>query len=185
MKNSTKWIASVATAAAIFFSVNVKAQTTEKSAWRLGFGVEAGIPTGSLHTDPAYSKFELGGTARLQYGIEKNLALTFTTGYYNFFVTDFYKKDPDFAGKSVGVIPVKLGIKGFLTDNIYLGGEAGAGFETKYDKDTKLILSPAVGWANKSWDVGVRYEALLGHNSLDQSDNYGVVALRLAYGFSL
>jgi hypothetical protein len=39
MKNSTKWIATVATTAAIFFSVNVKAQTTDKSAWRLGFGV--------------------------------------------------------------------------------------------------------------------------------------------------
>lgn len=182
MKKSTKWIASVVTAAAIFFSVNVKAQTTDKSAWRLGFGIEGGIPTGSLHTDPAYSKFELGGTARLQYGIEKNLALTFTSGYYNFFATQAAK---DAGGKSIGVIPVKLGIKGFLTDNIYLGGEAGAGFETKYDKDTKLILSPAVGWANKSWDVGVRYEALLGHNGLDQSDNYGVVALRLAYGFSL
>jgi hypothetical protein len=177
MKHSTKWIASVATAAAIFFSVNVKAQTTEKSAWRLGFGVEAGIPTGALSTSPAYSKFELGGTARLQYGIEKNLALTFTSGYYNFFATQAAK---DVGGESFGVVPVKLGIKGFLTDNIYLGGEAGAGFETKYAKNTKLILSPAVGWANKSWDVGVRYENFSG-----QSDSYGVVALRLAYGFAL
>ena len=180
MKNSTKWIATVATAAAIFFSVNVKAQTTDKSAWRLGFGIEGGIPTGSLHTDPAYSKFELGGTARLQYGIEKNLALTFTTGYYNFFASDAAKSITPIPGESFGVVPVKVGIKGFVTDNIYLGGEAGAGFETKYDKNTKLILSPAVGWANKSWDVGVRYESLSGQN-----DSYGTVALRLAYGFSL
>jgi len=183
MKHSTKWIASVVTAAAIFFSVNAKAQTTDKSAWRLGFGIEGGIPTGSLHTDPAYSKFELGGTARLQYGIQKNLALTFTSGYYNFFASDYAKTNVD--GKSVGVIPVKVGIKGFFTDNLYLGGEAGAGFETNYEKNTKLLLSPAVGWANKSWDIGVRYEALLGHNKEAISDNYGVVALRLAYGFSL
>jgi hypothetical protein len=177
MKNSTKWIATVATAAAIFFSVNVKAQTTDKSAWRLGFGIEGGIPTGALHTDPAYSKFELGGTARLQYGLDKNLALTLTSGYYNFFATQAAK---DVGGTSFGVVPVKLGIKGFVTNNIYLGAEAGAGFETKFDKNTKLILSPGIGWANQSWDIGARYENFSG-----QSDNYGIVALRLAYGFSL
>lgn len=183
MKNSTKWIASVVTAAAIFFSVNVKAQTTETNKWRLGFGVEGGIPTGSLHkdaanpTDPAYSKFELGGTARLQYGVANNVALTLTSGYYNFFASDAAKAN---GGESIGLVPVKLGIKGFVTNNIYLGGEAGAGFETKYEKNTKLLLSPAVGWANRSWDVGVRYESMSG-----QSDSYGVVALRLAYGFAL
>jgi hypothetical protein len=177
MKNSTKWIATVATAAAIFFSVNVKAQTTDKSAWRLGFGLEGGIPTGSLHTDPAYSKFELGGTARLQYGVAKNVALTLTSGYYNFFATQAAK---DVGGTSFGVVPVKVGAKAFFTDNVYFGGEVGAGFETKYAKNTKLILTPGLGWANKSWDVGVRYENFSG-----QSDNYGLVALRLAYGFSL
>ncbi|MEO6633786.1 MAG: hypothetical protein ABIN13_18735 [Mucilaginibacter sp.] len=180
MKNSTKWIASVATAAAIFFSVNVKAQTTEKSAWRLGFGIEGGIPTGAIHD---YSKFELGGTARLQYGVAKDVALTLTSGYYNFFADADAKA---IGGKSIGLVPVKLGVKGFVTDNIYLGAETGAGFETssQYVKNTKFILSPAIGWANKSWDVGVRYEAFLG-KSEGLSDNYGTVALRLAYGFAL
>jgi len=176
MKNSTKWIATVATAAAIFFSVNVKAQTTDKSAWRLGFGVEGGIPTGAIHD---YSKFELGGTARLQYGIAKDVALTLTSGYYNFFADQNAK---DIGGKSIGLVPVKVGVKAFFTDNVYFGAEAGAGFETssQYVKNTKLILSPGLGWANKSWDVGVRYENFSGQN-----DSYGTVALRLAYGFSL
>ena len=68
MKNLTKWIATVATAAAMFFSVNVKAQINVESPWHLDFGIEGGIPTGVLHTSPAYSKFEFGGTARLEYG---------------------------------------------------------------------------------------------------------------------
>jgi hypothetical protein len=175
MKNTTKWIASIATAAAIFFSVNVKAQTTDKSDWRLGFGIEGGIPTGSIHD---YSKFDLGGTARLQYGVAKGVALTLTSGYYNFFADQAAK---DNGGKSVGVIPVKVGAKFFFGQSpIYFGAEAGAGFETNYAKNTKLILSPGLGWANKSWDVGVRYESLSG-----QSDSYGTVALRLAYGFAL
>jgi len=174
MKRMTKMMTIAATAVGLLFASNVKAQTTDKSAWRLGFGVEGGIPTGSIHD---YSKFELGGTARLQYGIAKDVALTLTSGYYNFFASQAAK---DIGGESVGLVPIKAGVKGFFSQNLYLGGEAGAGFETKYAKNTKLILSPAVGWANKSWDVGVRYEGFLG-----QSDNYGIVALRLAYGFSL
>lgn len=34
--------------------------------------------------------------------------------------------------------------------------------------------------ASKSWDVGVRYE-----NYSGQSNNYGTVGLRIAYGFGL
>ena len=161
-------------AVAIFFTTQVKAQTAEPNKWRFGIGVEGGIPTGSLSD---YSKFELGGTARLQYGLDKNVALTLTSGYYNFFADDAAKS---IGGKSIGVIPVKVGGKFFFNSPIYFGAEAGVGFETVYAKNAKLLLSPALGWANKSWDVGVRYESFLG-----QSDNYGVVALRLAYGFSL
>jgi len=176
MKTSTKWIASVVTAAAIFIGSNVKAQTTPANAWRLGIGVEGGIPTGREHV---ISNFELGGTARLQYGVSNNFALTLTSSYYNF----FGKEVPDGGGikyTSLGVVPVKAGIKAFFTPSIYFGAEAGAGFETISSGSTKLILSPALGWANKSWDVGVRYENFSG-----QDYNYGTVALRVAYGFAL
>jgi len=177
MKNSTKWIAIVATAAAMFFSGNVvKAQTTNEGAWGLGFGIESGIPTGTLHTSPGYSKFELGGTARLQYGVNKNVALTLTSGYYNFFATQAAK---DAGRTSFGIVPVKVGAKAFVTDDFYVAGEAGVGFETKYTKVKKLILSPGIGWADKTWDVGLRYE------NFSRYGTYGIVALRLAYGFSL
>ncbi len=180
MKKSTKLIAAAVTAVALFLGTNVKAQTTEKSAWRLGIGVEGGIPTGDMKNSVAggqdYSKFQLGGTVRLQYGVSDNVALTATTGYYNFFATN--------SGKDLGVVPVKLGLKAFYTDNLYVGGEAGAGFETVSwaggDKNTKLILAPTLGWADKSWDVGIKYENFSG-----QSINYGTIGLRVAYGFSL
>jgi hypothetical protein len=174
MKNTTKWIASVVTAAAIFFATYVKAQTTDKNDLRLGIGIEGGIPTGNLNN---YSNFELGGTARLQYGLSKDVALTLTSGYYNFFANQAVKNLGD---KDLGIVPVKVGAKYFFASPIYVGGEAGVGFETDGNKNTKLILSPALGWANKSWDVGVRYENFSG-----QSNNYGNVALRVAYGFKL
>lgn len=174
MKTMTKVIAGAFTALAIFIGTNVKAQTVDKSALRLGIGIEGGIPTGNIHE---LSKFELGGTARLQYGLSNNLALTLTSGYYNFFASQLSK---DLGGKSSGMVPVKLGIKAFFAPSIYFGAEAGAGFETQSEGNTKLILSPGLGWANKSWDVGVRYENFSG-----QSSNYGLVGLRIAYGFGL
>lgn len=185
MKKVTKLMAIAGTAIAIFFASNAKAQTTDKSAWRLGIGVEGGLPTGDIHNS---SGWDLGGTARLQYGVDKNVAVMLTSGYYNFFgkdytttivtgtgVTTITAKAPNF-----GVIPVKAGAKVFFNSPIYVSGEAGAGFETSSGGSTRLILSPGLGWANHSWDVGARYENFSGGGV-----NYGLVNLRVAYGFTL
>ncbi|WP_114940363.1 MULTISPECIES: hypothetical protein [Mucilaginibacter] len=190
MKTMTKMIASAFTAVAIFIGTNVKAQTTPANALRFGVGLEAGIPTGNAHD---ISKFELGGTARLQYGVSNDLALTLTSGYYNFFGKTYTSSFSDntstttvtVKGRSLGMIPVKAGIKAFVGDGFYFAGEVGAGFEVHEpvagaEKNTKLILAPGIGYATKSWDIGVRYENFSG-----QSNNYGLVGLRLAYGFGL
>jgi len=47
-----------------------EAQTTNPNQWRFGIGVEGGIPTGNVTN---VSNFDLGGTARLQYGLGKTL----------------------------------------------------------------------------------------------------------------
>ncbi|SDF03333.1 hypothetical protein SAMN05216464_11210 [Mucilaginibacter pineti] len=190
MKTMTKMIAGAFTAAAIFIGTNVNAQTTPANTIRFGVGLEVGAPTGNAHD---VSNFELGGTARLQYGVSNDLALTLTSGYYNFFgktvsssvTTPTGTSTVSFKGRSLGMIPVKAGIKAFVGSGFYFSGEVGAGFEVHPiveggQKDTKLILSPGVGYATKSWDVGVRYE-----NYSGQSNNYGLVGLRLAYGFGL
>lgn len=190
MKNRIKLLAIAASAVTIFFATSVKAQTPTPNKWRFGIGVEGGIPTGNAND---ISNFELGGTARLQYGFSNNLALTLTSGYYNFFGKTYTSSTSNaFAttttivqGRSLGIIPAKAGIKWFFTNNIYLQGEAGAGFEVHEPvdgdtKDVKLILSPGIGWANKHWDIGARYENFSGQNN-----NYGLAALRLAYGFGL
>lgn len=186
MKTMTKIIAGAFTALAIFIGTNVKAQTVPKDALRLGVGVEGLLPTGNLHD---ISNVGIGGTARLQYGIANNLALTLTSGYYNYFGKEIGNTGVKY--KSLGMVPVKAGIKAFFTDNLYFGAEVGAGFETKafgdyqgnnveFKKNTKLILAPGLGYASKSWDVGVRYE-----NYSGQSNNYGTLGLRIAYGFGL
>jgi hypothetical protein len=179
MKKVSKLSAAALTVIALFFISNVKAQTTTPPApdpWRLGIGIEAGIPTGNANN---ISNFELGGTVRLQYDASSNFAYTLTSGYYNMFGKDI----PGESGvtyQSLGIVPLKVGVKVFFASNIYFGAEAGAGFETISGGNTKLILSPTLGFANKTWDVGVRYENFSG-----QGNSYGLVGLRVAYAFKL
>lgn len=180
MKKLTKLAAAALTGVALFIGTNVKAQTTPASKLRFGIGLEAGAPTGSIHNGLGGSNFELGGTARLQYGTSDRLALMLTSGYYNFFGKSYDLGGLHYDGSSAGLVPVKAGLKAFFSNNLYFSAEAGAGFEMDGAKNTKLILSPGLGWANQKWDIGVRYEDFSG-----QSTNYGLVGLRLAYGFAL
>jgi len=178
MKKLTKLAAAALTGVALFIGTNAKAQTTPASKLRFGIGLEAGAPVGNAHD---VSNFELGGTARLQYGATDHFALMLTSGYYNFFGKTLGSVGGvEAKTSSLGVLPVKAGLKAFFSDNVYFSAEAGAGFEMNGAKNTKLILSPGLGWANQKWDVGVRYEDFSG-----QSNSYGVVGLRLAYGFEL
>jgi len=180
-KSTTKLIVSMATAAAIFFSVNAKAQTLDASKFRFGIGLETGVPTGDSHD---YSKFVLGGTARLQYGLSDKLALTFTTGYYNYFVKNssytYTAPYPDITLKArdLGVIPVKIGVKAFFAPGFYFSGETGAAFAVhpifvNGGLNTNLVLSPGIGYASKSLDVGSRYEDFTNGNAVTESSVCG------------
>lgn len=142
--------------------------------WQLNIGVEAGIPTSfpgnAVVPD---SKFASGATARLQYNFNKTFAATLTSGYYN-----FSSKSNGINSANSGIVPVKLGLKSFISDKIYIMGEAGAGFETRYYKHNKLILAPGIGYEKGKWDVGLRYENFSGF-----ADTYGLAGLRLGYSF--
>jgi len=179
MKKSTKLITAAFAAVIIFFGSNAKAQTTvnnsDPSPWKLGVGLETGLTDASTN----YAKFELGGTARLQYDTKGPFAIMLTSGYYNLYAKNYN-------GKDIGVIPVKLGAKIFFAPKWYFSSEAGAGLETREDaytgkKDVKLILSPGIGYASHcGLDLGLRYENLSG-----QDYSYGIIGLRIAYGFKL
>src|ERR1700760_3827439 len=90
MKKVTNYLAAALVAVAIFIGSSAKAQTTPATSpspnpWRLGFGIEGGIPTGDLHPQ---SGFELGGSARLQYDVTSDVSFTLTSGYTSFFIKD-------------------------------------------------------------------------------------------------
>lgn len=188
MKKVTNFVASAFIAAAIFTGINASAQTSEKEpagdskALRLGVGLNVGLPIETLYS------FAIGGDLRLQKDFGSNVSGMLTAGYTNFSIKDKYKV----AGleKSIGFIPVKVGLKVFPLERLYISGEVGAGFGTDNNQETSFIYAPGIGVGfNNGLDLGIRYEGVgkglsqgfgyAGDNNLNQ------VALRIAYGFNL
>lgn len=179
-RNSVKLVAALflfnSTAA---FSQEVPATNAKNydQGWRLGFGINAGLPT----QDPY--DFNLGADVRMQYDITKRYSVTFTTGFSNFFVSG---DDND-----LGYIPAKAGFKAFvLKDKLYLLGELGAAFAVTNDYDkTSFLFSPGIGYATDVIDLSLRYEyytdfpVVNSDNTVDEG--LGQIALRFAYGFRL
>lgn len=184
LKTTKKWLAATVAMFILIGATAAHAQNTlhlssakSKSVLRLGLGLEGGYVTKN------FSNFELGGTARLQYDLANNLSVMLTPGFYHFFAKngEFQATNKGLYSNDLNVIPVKAGVKSFFAQNFYISAEAGAGFELNHAQQTKLILSPGIGYAgNKGLDLGVRYENFSGNHS-----NYGLIGLRLAYGFKL
>lgn len=185
ISRTTKLISAMAAMLILVIGSQSQAQTVykkkvskdSKNVLRMGLGLEGGYATKN------FSNFELGGTARLQYDLANNLSLMLTPGFYHFFAKngEFQATDKGLYSNDLNMIPVKVGLKSFFAPNFYLSAEAGAGFELNHAKETKLILSPGIGFASNSGvDLGLRYENFSGNNS-----NYGLIGLRVAYGFKL
>jgi Outer membrane protein beta-barrel domain len=181
MKKTTNLVAAICLAAASLLCTKASAQSSD-SKFRFGIGVDGLLPVGSLTNSV---NFGLGITPRLQYSVSDKFALTFTSGFYHFFSKQIHLTSPlgvVFTGKyDLDIVPVKAGVKYFVLPNIYLAGEAGVGFEVEDGGGpADLVLSPGIGYASKSWDVGLRYENF--HNN---TGSIGVFGLRVAYGFKL
>jgi hypothetical protein len=181
MKKTSNLIMAISLLVAIFFCNNANAQSSD-SKFRFGIGIDGLLPVGSFTNTV---NFGLGITPRLQYNVDNKFALTFTSGFYHFFTKKIFLTEGLGAGSSMendlDIVPVKAGLKYFVLPNIYVAGEAGAGFEVEDGGGpVDLILSPSLGYASKNWDIGIRYENFHGQNS-----SVGLLGIRIAYGFGL
>jgi len=169
------------TATAVAQDMTDPKATNYDQGFRLGFGVTPGY----VFDDP-YG-FALGGDARIQYDFSKRYSITLTTGFTNLFV--------DGKNNDLGFIPAKLGFKAFFwEDQFYAMGEAGAGFAVtnNYNK-TSFIVAPSIGYANKYFDVSLRYELypdfpIVTSKSVfggTTAQGTGQLGIRFAYGFKL
>ncbi|RAJ31657.1 outer membrane beta-barrel protein [Pedobacter cryoconitis] len=174
--------------AGIFAVSNVSAQRKDPamSGQKLGIGVDFALPTGTTND---YYKLGVGGSLQFQTPIAHNLNFTGSAGYLSFTGKEYLGgilKTPTYAA-----IPLKAGLRYFVAENFYVGGELGAAIGTSSGANTAFVYSPGAGFefpvANKSTvEIGARYE---GWSSGNNVNSYvpvkGFVGLRLAYNFGL
>jgi len=181
MKKAKQITGLLAIALSLFLSTNTQAQDASADnydqGFRFGFGANAGVAV----NDPY--DFALGADARLQYDISQRYSFVLTTGFTNLFAGDNVK--------DLGFIPAKVGFKAFVwEDRFYVLAEAGAAFAVTngYDK-TSLILAPGIGYANKSFDLSLRYEHYNDFPKFNSNgtvgEGIGQIAVRMAYGFKI
>jgi hypothetical protein len=157
--------------AALILSTTLTNAQNSASNWQIGFGVSPGGATSNPF------KYTLGGDIRVQKNFNNRISGTLTAGFTHFFEKDHFDGYNQY-GSPYNVIPVKAGVKVFLTDGFYLGGEAGVGFGFE-QWGNSFVWSPSVGVAFKNGiDLSIRYEDFT-KNKVTQD-----VALRLAYGIN-
>ena len=146
---------------------DIKADKNYDQGFRLGFGLNGGVPT----NDDVYN-YALGADVRLQYDLSKRYSVVLTSGFTNLFINN--------GVKDLGFIPVKAGFKAFVWENqFYVLGEVGGAIAcTNSYKQDSYLWAPGVGYASKYVDVSLRYEAYTEYDT-------NQIALRLAYGFKL
>ena len=166
----------------ICFSLNSAKAQSRSEALRLGLGADIGAPV----TENT-AKLLLGPSLRLQWDFPKRTSLTLTAAYEAFINKDKMAGDTTFISDQ---IPIKAGAKFFFgkTYTFYLQPEAGISLAAKKNYGNAFVYSGGIGYVGKKgFDMSLRYEGYEfgSSNTISHNERFGIVALRLAYGFRL
>lgn len=142
---------------------------------KIGFGLDLGLPFtegyGSL----------IGGLVRLEYPIKSDLSATASLGYSRLSYDKELRDLLEAFGESGsdGVVPIKVGLKKYLSSPLYLQGELGLAI----NDGTAFILSPRIGYEKPlekgSIGASIRYELWTNDGSMH------FVSLGLEYNLPL
>ncbi|WP_421944434.1 hypothetical protein [Pedobacter sp.] len=170
--------------ALLFFSgVTLKAQNTTN----LSVGAEIGLPSGNFS---GISAIGTGASIKLDLPVSNQFALSLNAGFMNF----FGRRNQVLIVKDLTYIPLKAGLKYYLSEGFYAEAQLGAGLPVNQGQKTLFVWSPGVGNIFKLrgkglLDVGLRYEGWTGRNDelqfLNRSNSKGFAGLRVAYAFEL
>jgi len=138
--------------------ISLSAAAQDRSNFRFSVGAELGIPTGGFSNSHSLG---IGGTAQAEISLQENLMGTATAGFLVF----KGKSIPGLSNANYpdqAIIPVRIGVKYFLTTGIYGAFQTGVGFLNN-DGGTAFAYSPQIGYEfesknNKSFDVSLKYD---------------------------
>lgn len=144
------------TVIAMFISFSMFAQD---GGVKFSVGAELGFATGGFSNTHSIG---IGATGQVELPLQENLKGTATGGilFYN------GKSISGISGaKATGqtIIPLRVGVKYFLTPGVYGALQAGVGFFSNYATGSAFAYSPQVGYefeskTGKSVDVALKYD---------------------------
>lgn len=150
--------------------------SAQKDGLKFSAGPEIGFATGNLSSTHSLG---IGASGQLEFGLQDKLNFTATAGVMNFSGKDRTSTDKF---KGFTIIPIRAGVKYFLTTGIYAGAQLGAAFLSGYGDGTAFSYSPQIGYEfktknDKSVDATFKYEGW------SKNGSWGGLGLRLAYVF--
>jgi len=160
----------------IFFIIQSHAQAPIPTTKAISFGFELAAPSNSVYT------IGTGVSAKFEVPVVSVLSLSLTGGF-----TAMYYKGNLFNSSrtpgAAGFLPLKAGIKYYLSKEFYAEGEAGTAIETNYTKRDAFAFSIGPGFIiplndeKHGIDIGFRYESW--------SSQVRQTGIRVAYRFGL
>ena len=152
------------------------AQKQRDKKFNFSIGPEIGFATGAFN---ATHSVGIGATIQAENNVGTGTNVTLTTGYLS------YAGRSAGAGvkyKAAGIIPLKAGVKFFLTKGFYGAAQLGAGFFNN-GGGTAFAYTPMVGYefdtkSGKAVDASFKYDGYSKNGT-----GLGSVGLRLAYRF--
>jgi hypothetical protein len=158
-----------------FFS-GAFAQKETSNSLHFSIGPEVGFAIGTFGNTHSIG---IGGTVQGEYTVGTGTNLTLTTGYIS------YAGKSAGAGlkfKAAGILPLKAGVKYFLSEGFYGAAQLGAGFFNN-GGGTAFAYTPMLGYefstkSGKAVDASFKYDGY----SIN-SNTLGSIGFRLAYRF--
>lgn len=136
-----------------------------------GFNVEGGINLAIPANNFSGASIGAGVDVLGQYGVAKAVGITGDAGYTAIF--------PKGGGSSLGIIPIRVGVRYYPSPSFYLGAKGGVGFltgggssitATAYSFGAGYYISPAL-------DLGASYDGY------SKNGSFGIANIRLGYTF--
>ena len=157
-------------------AVSALVQAQDKDGMKFSVGAELGFASGGFSNTHSIG---IGGSAQLEIPLQDKLN---GVAYGGILMYNGKSAGGGVKFKGQTIIPVRVGVKYFLTDGIYGSFQAGLGFLTSFGSGTAFSYSPQVGYEFKT-KSGKAVDATFKYDAYAKNGTIGALGFRLAYVF--
>ncbi|MET0462437.1 MAG: hypothetical protein ABW007_04770 [Chitinophagaceae bacterium] len=120
--------------------------------FKFGAGVNVGLPLGDLGDG---ANFAAGVELQGEIGFTEKVKGIATTGYTHFFTKEILGYKP-----KLGVVPVLVGARGYLSEQFFVTGQVGYAFLTGDFDGGGFAYKPQVGYDAGKFQLALSYNAV-------------------------